>query len=154
MNEQRYIYLDGNPIPVSEEVYLAWYRPIWRVHDKASSHGRCAQSNWRHCCGDCGICSYQMAGDCLSTDFWSDEYGQEYESPATTDDIVLDSILLEELLSELEAIDPDGRRIGEALLDDLTDREAALKLDMPFTTYSSKKLKLRKTLKKRMKKFF
>ena len=154
MNEQRYIYLDGKPIPVSEEVYLAWYRPVWKVHTDASRAGQCGQSNWKRCCGDCGICSFRLAGNTLSLDFWADECDYEPQSTSSAEDIVLDSLLLEELLQELDRIDPDGRRIGEALLDGLTDREAARELDMPVTTYSSKKLKLRKALKKRREKFF
>ena len=38
-NSNRFVYLNGEPIPVTEEVYLAWYRPVWRTHDFARRHG-------------------------------------------------------------------------------------------------------------------
>jgi hypothetical protein len=30
MSKDRYIWLDGIKVPVTEEVYRAYYRPVWR----------------------------------------------------------------------------------------------------------------------------
>lgn len=151
-DKQRFIYLGGKPIPVNEEVYHIWYQPIWRTHDFARRHGQCSCANWHLCEGDCFICRFRMDGENTSLDRLYDDYEYEPEDSSHSEDIALDLILLEELLDELEEIDPDGRRIGKVLLDGLTDREAAETLGMPTTTYSSKKLKLRRELKKRRRK--
>lgn len=146
----RLIYLNGQPVPVTEEVYLEWYRPIWRTHDFARRHGQCSCSRWQLCEGDCGICRFKMAGDHSSIDDLRDNYALEPAAPgADPEGIVMDAILLDELLDELDEIDPNSRRIAEVLLDGLDDRAAAKALGMARSTYSDKKLKLRRELKKR-----
>ena len=49
---------------------------------------------------------------------------------ADPEGIVMDAILLEELLDELDEIEPNGRRIAEVLMDGLDDRAAAKALGM------------------------
>ena len=36
-------------IPVTEEVYKEYYRPIWRTHYRARKHERCGCTDWRWC---------------------------------------------------------------------------------------------------------
>ena len=145
----RLIYLNGEPIPVTEEVYLTWYSPIWRCHNFTLRHGQCSCSRWQLCEGDCGICRFRMAGDHSSLDDLYDNYELEPADPGSDpESIVMDAILLEELLDELDRIDPNGRRIAEVLLDGLDDRAAAKALGMAKSTFSDKKLKLRRELKK------
>lgn len=146
----RLIYLNGQPVPVTEEVYLEWYRPIWRCHDFARRHSQCSLSRWQLCEGDCGTCRFRIAGDHSSLDDLHDAYELEPADPSTDpESIVMDALLLEELLAELDEIDPNGRRIAEVLMDGLDDRAAAKALGMAKSTYSDKKLKLRRELKKR-----
>ena len=91
-----------------------------------------------------------MAGDHSSIDDLNDAYELEPADPGSDpESIVMDSILLDELLDELDQIDPNGRRIAEVLMDGLDDRAAAKALGMARSTYSDKKLKLRRELKKR-----
>ncbi|MDY2945238.1 MAG: hypothetical protein SOU32_06235 [Lachnospiraceae bacterium] len=148
--ESRFIYLNGEPVPVSEEVYLTWYRPIWRIHDFARRHGQCDCPNWHLCEGDCAICRHRWAGDHSSLERLFEKYELEQEDfGSNPEDIVLDAMALEELLNELDRIDPDGSRIAEVLMDDLNDRDAARVLGMAKSTYSGKKMKLRRKLKER-----
>lgn len=149
-NSNRFVYLNGEPIPVTEEVYLAWYRPVWLTHDFARRHGQCSLNRWQLCEGDCGICRFKMAGDHSSLDALRDAYELEPADPDSDPEcIVMETILLEELLDELDRIDPNGRRIAKALLDGLDDRAAARALGMAKSTFSDKKLKLRRELRKR-----
>lgn len=149
-NANKLIYLNGQPVTVTEEVYLEWYRPIWRTHDFARRHGQCSCSRWQLCEGDCAICRFRVVGDHSSLDDLFDSYELEPEDPsADPAGIVMDAILLEELMDELDQIDPNGRRIAEVLLDGLDDRAAAKALGMARSTYSDKKLKLRRKLQKR-----
>lgn len=146
----RLIYLNDQPVPVTEEVYLEWYRPIWRTHDFARRHGQCSCSRWQLREGDCGICRFKMAGDHSSIDDLRDNYELEPAAPgADPEGIVMDAILLDELLDELDEIDPNGRRIAEVLLDGPDDRAAAKALGMARSTYSDKKLTLHYALSRR-----
>lgn len=84
-----------------------------------------------------------------------DEYELEIEDIGSNpEDIVGDALLLEELLKELDEIDPDGRRIAELLMDGETDRNIAKLLGMARSSFSDRKLRIRKELKKRLQKFF
>ena len=84
-----------------------------------------------------------------------DEYELEIEDIGSNPaDIVGDALLLEELLKELVEIDPDGRRIAELLMDGETDRNIAKLLGMARSSFSNRKLRIRKELKKRLQKFF
>lgn len=71
--------------------------------------------------GDCGLCKYHTIGDGGSIDFLMDEYELDVEDIGSNpEDIVGEALLLEELLKELDEIDPDGRRIAEDLMDGAT----------------------------------
>ena len=143
-----FIYIDGEMLPVSEAVYREYYRPIWRVHQVARYHNQCACPHWQLCTGDCGSCRFTRAGDRLFLDHLS-EYGIEPTmSNANPLDIVTDAITLEELLDELDKIDPDGRRIATAKLNGFSDAEVARQLGMPKSTFADKKKKLKRGLKK------
>lgn len=56
-------------VPVTKEVYQAYYQPIWRIRDHARRHGQCGNTDWRFCDGDCATCRYRMAGDTMSLDY-------------------------------------------------------------------------------------
>lgn len=38
MGQNRYIWLKGQHIPVSQEVYEAYYRPVWRERKRRAAH--------------------------------------------------------------------------------------------------------------------
>lgn len=91
-----------------------------------------------------------MAGDHSAIVDLRKNYELEPAVPgAELEGSVMDAILLEELLDELDEIDPNGRRIAEVLLDVLDDRAAAKALGIAQSTYSDKKLKFRREPKKR-----
>ena len=106
-------------IPVSDEVYNEFYRPIWNTFRKAHRHGCCScpGSKWWLCSGDCAICKYRTAGDNLSLDYEQEIMGdiREDES-ANLDGFVTDRIVFEQLLKRLDELMPDARRIGELRL--------------------------------------
>ena len=86
-DKQYFIRLDKQYIPVTEEVYKAYYRPIWRTHYHASKNGQCGCTDWRRCEGDCGLCRYRAAGNTLSLDA---EYEGEEGSKLTLLDTIED----------------------------------------------------------------
>ena len=148
-NKSYQIYLNGEFVPVTEEVYKEWYRPIWRAYDNARRHGRCRCTNWQRCEGDCGLCNYQRSGDQVSLNQWADDYGIEQEAySADPSDVVERIVIREELLREADEIDPDGRKITMLLLNGVDDRKAAESLGISKSAYSRRKIKLRGALRK------
>ena len=154
-NEQRYIPIDGKQIPVTEEQYKAFYRPIWRVHYHASKHGQCGCSeDWRRCEGDCSLCCYSAAGDTLSLEKEQEVMGDcRPDLTADIEDIIMDKLLLQELFQALEELDPDSRRICELIKQGKTEREIAAEFNIRQSTLNYRKKKLMSELRERLKDF-
>lgn len=70
-NDKKYfIPVDGNPIEVSEEVYRAYYQPIWntRYHAQQNGECRCTKAQLWKCDGVCPGCPFYAAGKKVSID--------------------------------------------------------------------------------------
>ncbi len=140
---EHYIYDPATKqrIPVSDEVYNEFYRPIWNTFRKAHRRGCCScpGSKWWLCGGDCAVCKYRTAGDSLSLDHEQEVVGdiREDES-ADIDSIVTDRIVFEQLLKRLDELMPDARRIGELRLDGFSDSDIADIIGIPRTTFHSR----------------
>jgi len=153
-NKQYFIPVNGELIPVSEEVYKEYYRPIWRTHYHASKHGQCGCSDWRKCKGDCGLCRYRTAGDTLSLEKEQEEVGDIRQDPTMNiEDIVADKLLLGELFRVLDDLDPDSRRICELIRQGKTEREIAAEFGVRQSTFNYRKNKLMDKLRERLKGF-
>lgn len=160
-NKQYFIPLNRELIPVSEDVYREYYRPIWRTHYHASKHGQCGCSDWRRCDGDCGLCRYRTAGDTLSLDAeYEGEEGSKLtlldtieDSMANVEDIVADKLMLQELFKVLEELDPNSRHLYELIRQGKTEREIAAEFGVRQSTLNYRKKKLIDTLHERLKDF-
>ena len=159
--KDRKIYLPNTNewVLVTEEVYLEYYRPIWRIQKSARKNGQCVcpkSKLWR-CDGDCAVCGYHATGNTLSLDApMENANGDEMclgdtlgDPDAAFADIVLDSIFLEQLLDELAERDPDGRRICELIMSGKTERECAAALNMARNTFTYRRDKLFASLRER-----
>ena len=134
-------------IPVSDEIYNEFYRPIWNTFRKAHRHGCCScpGSKWCLCTGDCATCKYRTAGDTLSLEYEREIMGDTREDKsADVDAIVTDRIVFEQLLKRLDVLMPEARQIGELRLAGLSDAEIADAIGIPRTTFLSR-LKKAKT---------
>lgn len=160
-DKQYFIPLNGKLIPVTEEVYKEYYRPIWRTHYHASKHGQCGCTDWRRCEGDCGLCRYRAAGNTLSLNAeYEGEEGSKLnlldtieDSAANIEEIVADKLLLEELFRVLDDLDPDSRQICELIRQGKTEREIAAEFGVRQSTLNYRKNKLMDKLRKRLKYF-
>lgn len=131
MSKDRYIWLDGMKVHVTEEVYRAYYRPVWREAKQKEVRGDMEYS----------LNALEDAG----FEAVSDE--------ALVDEIVADKLLLDELYAALAELTDDER----SLIDDLyftgkPERTAASERGVQRNTvvYHRNKIldKLRKILKK------
>ena len=160
-NKQYFIRLDKQYIPVTEEVYKEYYRPIWRTHYHASRHGQCGCTDWKRCEGDCGLCRYRSAGDTLSLDAgYEGEEGSKLTLLDTIEDlapnieeIITDKLMLNELFKTLDELDPDSRRICELIRQGKTEREIAAEFGVRQSTLNYWKNKLMDKLRERLKDF-
>lgn len=146
---ERFIYdpTTKQSIHVTEDIYNAYYRPVWRIFRQAHRHEQCScpGDKWWFCGGDCAVCKFRTAGDSLSLEYELEVAGDiRPDDAAPIDELVTDSIAFGQLLSRLDELLPEARRIGELRLSGLTDGEIANKLGIPRTTMLSR-LKKAKT---------
>ena len=59
---QRYVKINHELIPVTEDVYLAYNRPKEKERFMARRDGKCRQEDYRICSGDCATCPWQQEG--------------------------------------------------------------------------------------------
>ena len=129
-------------VEVSSEVYYAYYRPIWRTQKRMKKLKLCLcpkRELWK-CIGDCIDCKHYtgelpLNDDCIQgTSIAQASYDIE--------DSVIHSIMLEQLIRELEELDPESRCICEFIMQDVSDTEAAKRLNIPRTTLQYRKKKV------------
>ena len=151
-NQQRYIEIDGQQIPVSEEVYRAYKRPAWAEHKHKEREKRCRDENGNRCTGDCSNCNNQRTGSVLSLDKFIDE-GFEVADTVDLTELIADKVLYEELYAALEELDPDNRRIMELFSIGKTEREIATDIGLSQKAINKRKNKLFSQLRERLKDF-
>lgn len=138
-----FIPIDGMPIEVSEEVYRAYYRPIWntRYHAQKNGECRCTKAQIWKCDGVCPGCPFYAAGKKVSLDTAIGGEDDDLtlgdtlaDDAPTADSILMDEELLKALYDELDRLDPEGKRIC-ALMMHHSEREAAEIMGMARSTF-------------------
>lgn len=119
-NDKKYfIPVDGTPIEVSEDVYRAYYQPIWntRYHAQQNGECRCTKAQLWKCDGICPGCPFYAAGKKVSIDTPIGGEDDELtlgdtlaDDAPSAESILMDKKLLDALYDELNRLDPDGRR--------------------------------------------
>lgn len=157
-----FIPVDGNPIEVSEEVYRAYYQPIWntRCHAQKNGECRCTKAQLWKCDGVCPGCTFYAVGKKVSID--TPIGGEEDEltlgdtladDAPTPDSILMDKELLNALYDELNRLDPEGKRICELLMNH-SEREAADIMGMARSTFKRHWAKIQSELQDKLKDYY
>jgi len=143
-DNQRKIYIRSTKtwVPVTEEVYLEYYRPVWRTQKAMQKAGQCycPKSKLWLCDDDCAMCEYRAAGNTVSLDApMQNADGDEFslidtiEDPTSSfADVLVDRLLLERLLDDLAEQDPEGKRICELIMEGSSKTEIADTLQREF----------------------
>jgi len=130
-NEQKqyFIKVEGQEVPVTEEVYRAYIRPVWKEHK------RLEREKAREC------------GPNVSLDQMI-ENNNEIADDVNIEDIVADSILLQQLMSALgELADNEIDLIKSIFYENKSERDIAKETNTPQTTISYRKKKILKKLR-------
>jgi DNA-directed RNA polymerase specialized sigma24 family protein len=151
-NHQRYIEIEGQQIPVTEEVYRAYKRPAWAEHKRKEREKRCTSENGSRCNRDCSKCDKQRTGSVLSLDKFTED-GFEIAEPIDLAELVADKLLLEELYAALDELDPENRRIMELFSIGKSEREIAADIGLSQKAINKRKTKLFAQLQGRLKDF-
>jgi len=140
-NKKYYIPIDHKLIPVSEDVWKVHSRQIANERAKARRDNKCGQPNYHKCSGDCGHCPWVLEGhNMLSYDkAFGRAEGEDEINPVDNivdsnspliEDIVADRDLLCRLMQKLDDLVPNGGRIIQMLMDEYSDREMVMALNL------------------------
>ena len=141
-NVQRFIEIDGEQIPVTEEIYRAYKRPLWAEHKRKERAKRCRDENGFRCTKDCRTCEKSREGSDLSLNKFNEE-GYEVADSVDLAELVADKLLLEQLVVALNDLDPDEQSIINALFyNDRTERDYAAEIGISHQAVGKRKQKV------------
>lgn len=130
---ERYIEIDGQMIPVTEEVYQAYMQPEWKERK------RIQRLKWAD--AESTISIEQMLEDGVDIPLFG----------PTVEQIVMLKMLMEDLHRALEELAPDERTLMELLGEGWSDRQIAKKTGIPQTTVSYRRKVLLKKIRENLK---
>lgn len=142
MENQYYIEIDGEQIPVSEEVYRAYKRPLWAEHKRKERSKRCRDENGFRCTKECKACPKVRNGGVLSLDKFSDD-GFDVPDQIDIVELVADKLLLEQLTYALDDLEPDERSLIDALFyNDRIERDYAAEIGISHQAVGKRKKRI------------
>jgi len=150
-DKQYYIEIDGQQVPVSEEVYRVYKRPVWAERKCQERSKRCRSENGNRCTGDCSKCDKRRTGGTLSLNALEEDGFEPSDSSLDPAEIFADKLLLEELFKALDELDPGSRRICMLISQGATEREIATVLGIRQSTLNYRKRRLLEKLHERLK---
>lgn len=129
MSNEWVIWIKGEKVYVSEEVFRTYMRAAWREEKNRETRMR-------------KECSYEFMCE-------NDFDGQADTQPESIEDIIADKLLLDKLYTALNQLSIQERHLIEDLyFDGKSERELAGILDIPHQTIHSRKTAILKKLKK------
>lgn len=161
-DKKYFIPVDGTLIEVSEEVYRAYYQPIWntRYHAQKNGECRCTKTQLWKCDGVCPGCQFYTASKKVSFDTPIGGENAELtlgdtlaDDAPSAESILIDEELLNALYEELDRLDPEGRRICELLMYH-SEREAAEIMGMARSTFKRHWAKIQAELQKKLRDYY
>lgn len=149
---QRYIEIEGKQIAVTEEVYLAYKRPLWAEKKRQEREKRCWGKNGNRCMEDCSQCQRERTGSALSLDALS-EHGFELSDSLGIPEGIEHDTLIRVLRTEIDALEPNNREIALLFASGLSEREIAARVGLSQRGVNKRKIKIFAELKRKLIKF-
>ena len=148
------IGIDGEQIPVTEDVYYAYKRPVWAEHRRKEREKRCSISDGKggikRCNRDCRSCSEERTGSVLSLD-WFSLKGYEARDDVDVAELIAEKLLLEELMIALKELDVDDMALIDALFfNERTERDYAKEMGVTHQGMNRRKKRVIEKLRKLM----
>ncbi|WP_081673411.1 LuxR C-terminal-related transcriptional regulator [Butyrivibrio sp. FC2001] len=150
--EEYYLIINGTNVPCSHEVYLAYKRPV-RKEAMREYRGQRPFINGRRCHEDCSICINYSGGKCklaseISLDKEFENSAFEPSNSANTEAEAELKILIASMFHEFDDENKRYRDILALMIQELTQREIAEKLNISNGTVTHYIKKIRTKLEK------
>ena len=175
-NEIRYIMLGGKLTSVyfveitDEQIYRELMRPIWREEKELERSKKCAVSNEHgkliRCNGNCSVCPHTKSGTPISIDVMEENGGfrstqdgvHRQQDSATyvpsTEDIVMDAMLLEALWHHIGELSEENQTIITMFSEGASEREIAEAIGISQKGVNKRKKAIFEVLKNNLQDFF
>lgn len=151
-----YLPIAGQEIPVTEEVYRAYWQPVWAERKREEREKRCLISNGqgktKRCMEDCSKCDRQRTGSILSLDKFAED-GYEVSSSLDMEELVAEKLLLEELAAALSELDPINKRIAELYGEGMSERQISEMVGLSQKAVNKRKVRIFSRLHQHLKDF-
>lgn len=176
LNEIRCIMLGGKLTSVyyveieDEHLYHELMRPIWREEKELERSKKCAVSNEHgkliRCDGNCATCPHTKSGTPISIEameetggFRSTQDGVHRQPDsatytASTEDIIMDAMLLETLWHHIAELSEENRTIITMFSEGVSEREIAEAVGMSQKGVNKRKKAIFEILKNNLQDFF
>lgn len=151
-NKQFYVEIDGQQVPVAEEVYRAYKRPLWAEHKRRERATRCRNSNGNRCMDDCSQCSRQRTGGVLSLGKLTED-GFDIADPIDFTQLIENQEAIEALHIALDELDPLDRQIVDFFSAGKSERDIAAVVGMSQKGVHRRKARIFADLRERLKSF-
>lgn len=151
--KEYFIYIDGEKVKVSKEIYLEYMRPIWRDERQARRKWRCRDAHGVRCKKDCIECEIALLGEGATGNDLSLERLVENEDPDLihNDDMAETTQIKEQLdviMSEIRKLNEENQKMMELLMNGHTHEEIAAIQGVTRSDISHRIAIIRKKLKK------
>lgn len=158
--KQYYIYLRSTRerVPCTKEEFDNYYRDIDTFRKMQQRRGRCVcpAAKRLDCDMDCVTCPFKRQGELVSLDcvvaengdketFWADEIP---DSGPTVCESIEEKELIVKLRLVLSQLSVDEQALCQAVMDDLSERSAATRLNISRKAFTCRRDKLFSQLKK------
>lgn len=158
MQKQYFLEINGEQVPVTEEVYYEYKRPLWAEHRRKERSKRCQISNGhggiKRCDGDCSKCTHERNGSVLSLDcFEEDGYLPPDSMVIDPQRILEDAALLEALWDAVGELEPENQTIIKLFSKGASEREIADAVGLSQKGVNKRKTKLFELLYEKLKDF-
>lgn len=153
-NQKEYfITVNGEKVPVTEEVYREYWCPVWRRRKQQERAQRCRIEHGKRCTGDCNRCPHEKNGSVLSLDEFAAVDGYEPSDNIDLADLVAHKVLLEQLDLALGELSETDRKIIVLHLNGHTERDIAGRVGLAQKTVNNHKNAALTMLRERLSKF-
>ena len=129
---ERYIEIDGQKVPVTEEVYQAYMQPEWKERKR--------WQRLREAEAEAPLSIEQMLEDGVDVPYFG----------PTVEQIVMLKMVMEELHRAMEQLAPDEKALMEMIGSGIPDREISRKTGIPRSTFIHRKKMLLRDLKNKI----
>lgn len=156
MNKEYYVFVEGKKVIVTEEVYRAYYQPVWREERNQRNRWRCRDAHGVRCTRDCSECQigrlgYGATGNDLSIERMIEDEDPEFATVPDVADIMIIKDELSGVWDEIDKMDEISQTLIKLTVEGYTQNECAQIMGISQSAVCQRITIIRKNLKKFLK---